>query len=482
MDIATLTFVFLALLVGLAAGWFFGSRPLAEWRARFAERDGEARALDEKFRASIAELATMSERAERAADAERARDDARGQVEMLRVQVAELQKDRANLAEREALLKEAREELGKQFEAMGVKALEGAQARFLERANERFAESEKTNEAKIKALLDPVGEKLKHYEEQVTALEAKRVDSFGQLAGVIEQMRLGQEQVRAEAMRLGNSLRNAPKARGRWGEQQLKNVLETCGLAEHTDFFLEQSIATEDGRLRPDAIVKIPGGKILVIDAKVSLNAYQEAYEADTDDARRTALDLHAKSMRGHVQTLGTKSYQSQFEDAPDYVVMFVPGEHFVSAALEHDPQLWDYAFDNRVLLATPTNLVAIARTVAQVWRQEDVAKEAKEIGRLATEIYDRIATAGEHMKRVGSGLESAVNNYNKFVGSFQRNVVSSARKLRDKGIEIGKREVEDVPLIESAPRFGSADIEEADADEKPQLSASNDRSEDRSA
>ena len=271
-------------------------------------------------------------------------------------------------------------------------------------------------------------------------------------------MREGQEQVRAEAARLGNSLTNAPKARGRWGERALQNVLEQCGLAEHTDFFLEHSVVTEDGRLRPDAIVRIPGGKVLVIDAKVSLNAYQQAFEANDDAVRKLSLDEHAKSMRNHVHQLGAKSYQSQFEDAPDYVVMFVPGEHFVAAALEHDPALWDFAFERRVLLATPTNLVAIARTVAQVWRQDSLAQEARAIGNLATELYDRIAVASEHLKRVGSGLETAVGNYNKFVGSYERNVISAARRLKDKGIETGRREAEDVPLVENAPRYTAAD------------------------
>ena len=167
--------------------------------------------------------------------------------------------------------------------------------------------------------------------------------------------------------------------------------------------------------------------------------------------------------MRGHVQTLGSKGYQSQFDDAPDYVVMFVPGEHFVAAALEHDPELWDCAFRNKVLLATPTNLVAIARTVAQVWRQDTIAHEAVEIGKAGAELYDRLAKAAEHLKRVGGGLESAVKNYNNFVGSFERNVLSAGRRLKDKGIEIGKREIEEVPLVESAPRYTGEDADTAE-------------------
>jgi DNA recombination protein RmuC len=455
MDIVAIIAILAALALGAGLGWFAGSRPAADWRARHAERDGEAKELDEKFRRAIAELAAASEKASRAEVLEAQLGALRGEQDGLVAQLATLKANAAHFEEQKRLLLEAQEALKKEFENAGAKVLEGAQEAFLRRAQARFEESEKASTERLNTLLAPVGQRLKSYEEQVAALEAKRADAFGQLTGLIEAMRAGQEEVRREAQRLGNSLTNAPKARGRWGERALQNVLEQCGLTEHTDFSLEHSLDTEEGRLRPDAIVRIPGNRQLVIDAKVSLNAYQAAFEADDETARKAALDQHAKSMRGHVQTLGAKSYQSQFADAADYVVMFVPGEHFVAAALEHDPELWDFAFRNKVLLATPTNLVAIARTVAQVWRQDALAQEAREIGRLAGELYDRIAIAGEHLKRVGSGLESAVGNYNKFVGSFERNVQSAARKLKDKGIEIGKREVEDVPLVETTPRHG---------------------------
>ncbi len=437
------------LLIGAGLGWFTGSRPAAELRQRFLVRDGEARDLDEKFRRAISELAGASVKAEQA-------DRLAAQLGTITGELATLKANAVHFDEQKRLLLEAQGELKKEFEAAGAKVLAGAQEAFLKRAEDRFSESEKASAERLKGLLAPVGERLKSYEEQVGVLEARRVDAFGQLTGQIEAMRAGQEQVRAEAARLGNSLRNAPKARGRWGEQQLRNVLEQCGLAEHTDFVTEHSVETDEGRLRPDAVVNIPGQKKLVIDAKVSLNAYQAAYEAGDDATRDSHMAQHAQSMRNHVQQLGAKSYQSQFAEAPDYVVMFVPGEHFVAAALESDPELWDFAFQRRVLLATPTNLVAIARTVAMVWSQDKLAREAIEIGRAGSELYDRLAVAGEHLKRMGSGLESAVTNYNKFVTSFERNVLSSGKRLRDKGIEIGKREIEEVPLIESAPRYGA--------------------------
>jgi DNA recombination protein RmuC len=430
MDSTAVILILVALAGGALLGWFLGSRPVADWKARHGERE-------EEFKRAVAELGEA------------------------RIELATLKANAENFDKQIGQLNEAREHLLAQFKAAGGEVLSKAQDEFLKAAAERFGHAEQSNKAAVKSLLEPVHQRLKSYEEQVANLEAKRVDSFGQLTGLIENMRAGQEAIRQEAARLGNSLTNAPKARGRWGERALQNVLEQCGLAEHTDFHLEHSLETEEGRLRPDAIVNVPGQKKLVIDAKVSLNAYQAAFEADDEDERKRHLALHAKSMRGHVQTLGAKSYQSQFEDAPDYVVMFVPGEHFVAAALEADPELWDFAFEKRVLLATPTNLVAICRTVAQVWRQDGLAREAQEIGRMGAELYERLRTAAEHLKRVGGGLETAVNNYNKFVGSFERNVLSSGKRLAEKGVDIGKAEIPEVPLVESAPRYTGGDTEE---------------------
>lgn len=447
-------FIVLSLVVGGVLGWLFGSRPAAELRDRLAQREAEARELDEKFRAAIRDLAGASERAERVDALAGELAAVRQTREELSAELATLRANAANFEEQKRLLLAAQDGLKKEFENAGAKVLAQAQEALLHRAQERFAQSEEKNEARIKALLEPVGQRLASYEAQVGKLEKERVDAFGQLGGLIQSLREGQEQVRAEAARLGNSLTNAPKARGRWGERALQNVLEQCGLSQHTDFSLEQSLDSDEGRLRPDAIVHVPGQKKLVIDAKVSLNAYQAAFEASDDETRKRHLDLHARSMRNHVQTLGAKSYQSQFAEAPDYVVMFVPGEHFVAAALEHDPELWDFAFHNKVLLATPTNLVAIARTVAMVWKQDQLAREAVEIGRSGAELYDRLAVAADHLKGMGAGLDRAVRKYNDFVGSFERNVLTSGKRLRDKGIEIGKREIEDVPLVETMPRY----------------------------
>jgi DNA recombination protein RmuC len=416
---------------------------------------------------------------ERAAEADRMRPELaalRADREALRAELERMKAEAEGFSEKTRLLVEAQENLRKEFENAGHKVLEKAQETFLARANARFAESEKTSEARLQAVLEPVGERLRQYEEQVTKLEKERVDAFGGLTSLIQTMREGQESVRAEAARLGNSLRNAPKARGRWGEQQLRNVLEQCGLAEHTDFVTEHSVDTEDGRLRPDAIVRIPGNKLLVIDAKVSLNAYQDAFEAQDDASREAYLDQHVASMRNHIQTLANKSYQSQFADAPDFVVMFVPGEHFIAAAMEHDarrmsgklgedallrkPDLWNFAFERKVLLASPTNLVALARTIAQVWRQDGLAREAREIGKLATDLYDSIAKTQDDLMKTGVHLGRAVNSFNDFARTYEGNVLSRARRLTEKHIKAGKREIsEDVPLVETMPRHSDADL-----------------------
>ncbi|MEH6756854.1 MAG: DNA recombination protein RmuC [Parasphingorhabdus sp.] len=434
--------------MGLGAGWFVGGRASAA-SAKSAEQ-------------TAASLRSMLDGVQVERDTARSeRDVIRDDRDQARQSLASLEADARNHEKQLKQLVEAKESLSAQFSEVGAKMLETAQRQFLERADQRFDQANEKGGEKIAKLLQPVHERLATYEESIKKIEKERTESYAGITATIEQVRQGQDRVQQEAARLVNSLRNAPKSRGRWGEQQLKNVLETCGLSEHTDFVTEQSIDTDEGRLRPDAVISVPGGRKLVIDAKVSLNDYQDAFEAEDEDARNFAMARHCNSMKAHIDGLSKKAYWDQFEDAPDYVIMFVPGEHFLSAALEHEPTLWDHAFEKKVLLATPTNLVAIARTVAGVWRQEKMAAEAKQIGQLGKEMYDRLAVAGEHLKRVGSGLGSAVGNYNKFVGSFERNIMATGRKFAALNIETGKKELEPVAEIEALPRY-SGEVEAA--------------------
>ncbi|WP_334655884.1 DNA recombination protein RmuC [Sphingomonas panaciterrae] len=458
MEPVAVLFIFVALVLGLAAGWWFASRTAATLRA---ERDARAT----EFKKAIVDLASAEERA-RAADALRQELAAiRDDRDAARADIARLEAEARGFDARLSELREAKDALAAQFGQVGQKLLAEAQDRFLQRANERFRESEETAGQNLKAMLQPVSDRLQRYEEGVAKVEAERRDAFGELRGQIEQMRIGQESVRSEAARLVNALRNAPKARGRWGEQQLRNVLESCGLSEHADFQTEVSVTDAEGaRFRPDVIVRIPGGKSLVIDAKVSLNAYQDAFGA-VDEAERTAgLTAHAAAMRAHVNGLGAKAYWNQFEDAPDYVVMFVPGEHFLSAALEHDPSLWDYAFDRKVLLATPTNLIAISRTVAAVWRQEMLAKEAREIAQLGKNLYARLSVMGGHVAKLGKNLDTAMTAYNQFVGSLESQVLTQARRFEALKIDTAGKVIEAPPVVEQAARPLTKLIAEADA------------------
>lgn len=442
MGVGLVAGVLVALAVGALIGWLFGSR------------DG------------VGAKQTVDSLRRQLDDVVKERDANRGAAEELAaVKAAQGERDRA-FEDRVAELTAAREALSAQFAEVGGKLLEGAQKQFLERADQRFRQSEENAGTNLKALLQPVHERLQRYEETVTKVEEERRKDFGLLTGHIEAMKSGTERVSAEAAKLVNALRNAPKARGRWGEQQLRNVLESCGLTEHCDFETEVSRATEDGlRLRPDVILRVPGGQSLVIDAKVSLNSYQDAFGAVEETERSMHLAAHAAAIKNHVNTLGNKAYWAQFDEAPDYVVMFIPGEHFLSAALEQDGKLWDYAFERRVLLATPTNLIAIARTVAAVWRQENLAKEARQIGELGKELYDRLAKAAQDLKRVGGGLTTAVNNYNSFVSSFETRSLVTARKFRDLDIEPGAREIENLPPVEALPRYNNDE-------EPPQIAA----------
>jgi DNA recombination protein RmuC len=423
-----------ALLVGAVIGWLFASRHgVAELAA--AKVHGDQHELTRKL---LGEVTTERDAAMRALESQQA-------------VISEREKAfEARLAE----LVAAKDALGRQFAEVGQKLLDDAQTKFLQRADERFKQSEATSGQNLKALLQPVHERLERYEQGVAKVEAERRDAFGDLKGQIESMRVGSESVRAEASKLVNALRNAPKARGRWGEQQLRNVLESCGLSDVADFRAEVSVDDgEGGRLRPDVIVRVPGGNSLVIDAKVSLNDYQDAFGAIDDTERAAGLVRHAASMRAHVNSLGAKAYWSQFDDAPDYVIMFVPGEHFLSAALEQDPTLWDFAFDRRVLLATPTNLIAIARTVAAVWRQEKLAGEARAIAELGKELYARLAVMGGHVAKLGRNIGLANDAYNSFVGSLETQVLTQAKRFEEFNIDTGGRSIESPPVIEQTPR-----------------------------
>ncbi|WP_431470507.1 DNA recombination protein RmuC [Sphingosinithalassobacter sp. LHW66-3] len=408
MGFETVLIVAGALLLGLALGWFLGSRGEAKMRVERDKWEGE-------FRAAAADLG-------------------RAQTDL-------------------ATLKAETTGMEARFAELATRVLGEAQKNFLERADQRFNQAGEKSEEKLKALLDPVRETLKRYEDGLTRVEKEREGSYRELREAVKTLHLGHTQVRDETARLVNALRSSPKARGRWGEQSLKNVLEHAGLSAHVDFRTEVSVDTEDGRLRPDVVVNLPGGRKLIIDAKCSLNAYLDASEEVDDEARRAHLKAHAGAIRNHAQQLGSKSYWERFGDAADYVILYIPGEHFLTAALEQDEALWEWAFERKVLLATPTNLVAIARTVASVWRQEKIAEQAAEIAALGKELHSRLATMGGHVTKLGRNLELAGNAYNAMVGSLESQVFTQAQRFEALEVATGAKRIEALPVVETTPR-----------------------------
>jgi DNA recombination protein RmuC len=246
----------------------------------------------------------------------------------------------------------------------------------------------------------------------------------------------------------------APKTRGRWGEMQLRQVFEMAGMAEHVDYLSERTVETDAGARRPDAVVRIPGGKSIVVDAKTPLEAYLDALEADGPEAQGEHLTRHAAQVRAHVKTLASKAYQDAIPTTPDFVVMFIPGETFVSAAAEADPGLIEYAFERKVLIATPTTLMALIKAIAYGWQQEKMAENAAEVQRLAKEIYDRLGTFADHLGRVGRSLRSSVDAYNRAVGSLEGRVLPSARKFEGAALD----PVDEEPRPLTAPELTRLD------------------------
>jgi DNA recombination protein RmuC len=442
----------LVLLVpaAVALGWFLGNRQVADLKK---ERDESL----EKFRRAITDLAAAEERAKQVPALQSQLEEIRRECTDAKSECARLsssQEERERAFEvRITELREAREALSAQFSEIGGKLLGEAQKHFLERADARFNQAGEKSEEKLKSLLQPVEATLKRYEEGLTRVEKEREGSYRELNKAVELLHAGHTQVRDETARLVNALRHSPKSRGRWGEQSLRNVLEQAGLSPHADFRSEVSVDTGDGRLRPDVIVNLPGGRKLIIDAKCSLNAFLDASEQVDETVRTSHLKAHAASIRRHAEQLGSKAYWQQFGDAADYVVMYIPGEHFLTAALEQDDRLWEWAFERRVLLATPTNLVAIARTVASVWRQEKLAEEAAEIARLGKELHARLATMGSHVAKLGRNLELATGAYNSFVGSLESQVLTQAKRFEALEVSGGAKDIEPLPIVDTAPR-----------------------------
>jgi DNA recombination protein RmuC len=299
-------------------------------------------------------------------------------------------------------------------------------------------------------LIAPLQQSLLRYEERIAELERDRIDAYASLRTQVGQMRDTSEQLRSETRQLVSALR-APQVRGRWGEHQLRRIVEAAGLLEHCDFTEQVTTGYEGRVLRPDMVVSLAGGKQVVVDAKAPFSAYLEAMEARDEPSRVAKLDAHARHLRSHVDQLAAKEYWTAFDPTPEFVVLFVPADPFLDAALQRDPMLLEHAFGRNIVLATPATLVALLRTVAYAWRQEALARNAAEVHTLGKELYSRLATMGGHIGKLGSALGTAVTSYNKAVGSLESRVLVTARKFADLGVSGEEQPTPE--QVESAPR-----------------------------
>jgi len=362
------------------------------------------------------------------------------------------------IEEREAAFELANAKLTEAFADLSNRSLQANSDTFLKLAEQNLGTHQEKakrelgeRENAVEALVKPIRDALAASQKQIAELEKSRSEAYGGIKSQLEEMQLNQRSLKQETQNLVNALRR-PEVRGQWGEITLRRLVELAGMVEHCDF-IEQAHTENDGRIiRPDMVVSMPDQRELVVDVKTPLDAYLSAAEAPNDAQRKLGLVRHAKNVRAHIRMLASKAYWNQFEQSPEFVILFIPGDQFLSAALSEEPDLIEYALSKHIILATPTSFVALLKAVAYGWRQLAMADNAKEIRALAEDLYARLATFVTHMNKVGRQLGSSIENYNKAVGSLERKVLPGARKFVELGVH-PKKEIETLETLEQVPR-----------------------------